>query len=68
MITMTVAVTVIRRHGFIGHFHGLFPELAVSIIILHIIVTKVEVCNNIGVDHGDDAVPAFDQGIMILSV
>ena len=33
-----------------------------------IIIPEVEVCNYIGVDHGNDTVPAFDQGIVILIV
>ena len=58
---MTVAVTVIRRHGFIGHFDGLFPELAVLIIILHIIAAQIEIRTDIRRNDAYDAVPALDH-------
>ena len=61
MITVAVAVMIIRRQLFICHFDGLFPEGTVPIRILHIITGQVEVRADIGGDDADHTVPALDH-------
>ena len=68
MIAMAISEMVERLAVFIYHCNGFLTERSRFVIILHVVGAKVEVCNYIGVDHRNDAVSAFDQGIVILSI
>ena len=48
---MTIAEMIERIAVFIYQRNGLLAERPPFVLIFHIVVTKVEVCNNIGVNH-----------------